>query len=84
MTRDGGQRDNIQRGCTRGLYVCHSQPLASSRVASPCSYESSPLDDTRYVARANLAGLECTDPGSYASTRGTDQGAWLHSARRVD
>lgn len=84
MTRDGGQRDNIKEDAPAVcMYVTRSLWLPAEWQAL-VRMSPSPLDDTRYVARANLAGLECTDPGSYASTRGIDQGAWLHSAGRVD
>jgi hypothetical protein len=61
MTRDGGQRGTIKEDARAGCMYVTSRPMACSSVASPCSYESFALDDTRYVARANLARLACTD-----------------------
>lgn len=81
MTRDGGQRLNVKEDAP---VVCMYVTRSPAEWQALVRMSPSPLDDTRYVARANLAGLERTDPGSYASTRGTNQGAWLHSAGRVD
>jgi len=80
MTRDG-QRLNVKED---GPVVCMYVTRRPAKWQALVRMSPSPLDDTRYVARANLAGLERTDAGSYASTRGTNQGAWLHSAGRVD
>jgi hypothetical protein len=67
MTRDGGQRGNIKEDARAGCMYVTLRPMASSSVASPCSYES--FASRRHTIR---------------STRGTNQGAWLHSAGRVD
>jgi hypothetical protein len=54
MTRDGGQRVNVREDAPAVcMYVTRSAAEWQALVRmSP----SSPLDDTRYVARANLAG----------------------------
>jgi 23S rRNA G2445 N2-methylase RlmL len=80
MTRDG-QRLNVKEDAP---VVCMYVTCRPAEWQALVRMSPSPLDDTRYVARAHLAGLERTDPGLYASTRGTNQGAWLHSAGRVD
>jgi hypothetical protein len=81
MTRDGGQRVNVKEDAP---VVCMYVTRSAVEWQALVRMSPSPLHDTRYVARANLAGEEGTDGRSYASTRGTNQGAWLHSAGRVD